>query len=164
MALYGAPSISPMFSPAFLQRSWSPSSVLPPLQARLPRMLLWWYSPSAPSTGGTLHTGAPSQRSRPVSRPVVLHVPALLLVLLIGPVISLLSGRRSWGSRRWVTSTYRLASLGCCSGGALLALLWLVVPYTLALSIALLAIGVSGSGTLQQRASWPTGCPVRSSR
>ena len=45
----------------------------------------------------------------------------------------------------------RLASLGCYSDGALLALLRSVVPYTLALFVAPPAGGVSGSGALQQR-------------
>ena len=64
-----------------------------PLQASFPRLLLWWHFPRAPSTDGALHTGAPSQRSRQVPRPVVLHAPALLLALLTGPMISRLSGR-----------------------------------------------------------------------
>ena len=73
--------------------SWNPSSVLLPFQTNLPRLFLWLLSPRAPSNGGTLHTGARPQRSRPVPRSVVLHVPALLLALLTGPMISLLSGR-----------------------------------------------------------------------
>ena len=28
------------------------------IQASLPRLLLWWHSPRAPSVGGTLHSGA----------------------------------------------------------------------------------------------------------
>ena len=69
------------------------SSVLPPLSRRVPWRLLWWYSPRAPSTGGTLHIGAPSQRSQSVPRPVLPHVQALLLALLTGLMISLLAGR-----------------------------------------------------------------------
>ena len=69
------------------------SLVLPPLQARPLRLLLWWCFPCAPSTGGTLHTGAPSQGSRPVSRPVVPYVPAFFLALSTGSMISLLPGR-----------------------------------------------------------------------
>ena len=53
----------------------------------------FWRSPCALSIGGTLLTGAPSQRSRSVPRLVVLHVPALLLALLTGPMIFLLSGK-----------------------------------------------------------------------
>ena len=60
---------------------------------RVPWRLLWWCSPRAPSTGVTLHAGAPSLCSRPVPRPVVPHVPKLLMTLLTGPMISLLSGR-----------------------------------------------------------------------
>ena len=56
-------------------------SVLPPLQGSLPRLLLWRRSLCAPSIGGTLHTGAPSQHSQPVPQPLVLHVPALFLEL-----------------------------------------------------------------------------------
>ena len=60
---------------------------------RVPWRLLWWRSPHAPSTCVTLHTGAPSLCSRPVSGPVVPHVSTVLLALLTGPMISLLSGR-----------------------------------------------------------------------
>ena len=60
---------------------------------RVPWRLLWWRSPRAPSIGVTLHTGAPSLCSRPVPRPVVFHVPTLLLALLARPMICLLSGR-----------------------------------------------------------------------
>ena len=42
----------------------------------------------APPNSVSLHTGAPSQRSRPVPRPVVLHVLALPRALLTGPMIS----------------------------------------------------------------------------
>ena len=79
--------------PSFPTEVVGSSSVLPPLQAILPRMLVWGRSPRAPSTGGALHTGAPSQRSRSVPRMVVPHAPALLLALSTGPIISLLSGR-----------------------------------------------------------------------
>ena len=92
----------------------------------------------------------------------LLGLPALLLALLTRPMISLLSGRRSWGSRHRVTSISRLASLGCYSDGAFLALLRPLVPYTLALSVALSAGGVSRSSALQHRFSWPTACPPSS--
>ena len=39
--------------------------------------MFWWRTRRAPSTGRSCHTGAPSQRSRPVPRPVVLDVLAL---------------------------------------------------------------------------------------
>ena len=46
----------------------------------------------APPTGVSLHTGASSQRTRPFSPPVVLHVPELPWALSTGPMISRLSG------------------------------------------------------------------------
>ena len=72
---------------------------------------------------------------------------ALLLALLTESMISLLSGRWSWGfSSIWAPSTSRLASLGCCSGtGAVLALLRLVVRHALVLFIALSIGGVLGT-------------------
>ena len=70
LALYGAPStLSVSLQLSFRLESWSPPSVLPPRQASLPRLFLWWRSPRAPSTGDTLHTGAPSRRSPPIPRP-----------------------------------------------------------------------------------------------
>ena len=95
-------------------------------------------------------------------RPVVPHVPALLLTLQTGPMISLWS----WDPRSiWVLSTFTPASLGCCSDnfGTFLAIFRPVVPHTLALSLALSARGVSGCDALLQRFSWPIGCPPSSS-
>ena len=47
-------------------------------QASLPWLMFWWRNLRAPSTGASYHTGASSQRSRSVPRPVVLNVLALL--------------------------------------------------------------------------------------
>ena len=99
-------SIGGVLGDGALRRSFNPADILPscssgwgrevlllPLQASLPRLLLWWRSLQVPLAGGTLHTGAPSRRSRPVPRSVVLYVPALLPALLTVPMISLLPGR-----------------------------------------------------------------------
>ena len=42
------------------------------------RLILWWRTRRAPTTGGSFHTGTSLQCSRPVPRSVVLYVPALL--------------------------------------------------------------------------------------
>ena len=168
VALYGGLPTQSILSPAvlFWQGLWGPLRFYLHSRHVLWRLLWYvWCSPRAPSTGGTSHIGAPLQRFRPVPRPVVPHVPALFLALLTGPKISLISGRWSWGPRSiWVASTFRLASIfGCCSGtGAVLTLLRPVIPYTLALSVALSAGGVSGSGALQ-RFTLSTGCPPTTS-
>ena len=57
-----------------------------------------------------------------------------------------------WGSHSLrITPKSRLTSPGSCFGGAVLALVRPVVPYTLTLSSVPSAGGVSGSSALQQR-------------
>ena len=57
-------------------------------QANLPWLMLWWRTRRAPLTGGSYHTGASSQCSRTVPRPVVFDVLALtLLELLAVPIM-----------------------------------------------------------------------------
>ena len=99
--------------------------------------MFWWRNRRAPSTGAPYHTGASSQRSRPVPRLVVLDV----LVLL------------SWSCRRsrWCScflpgrysvpftpgysavSQLQVHISGFCPGKKDLALVRSVVPYTLVL-------------------------------
>ena len=75
MAFYGTPSTLPMFSSAILQtevvESFFFHSRLYPSSAVDLVALLALLRPE-------VHTGASSQHSRPVARPMVLHVPALL--------------------------------------------------------------------------------------
>ena len=162
MAPYGASSIQSIFSPAVLQGSWGPLRFYLHFQARPLALALVVFSSrsfdgcyltrwrsfavllAGSSASGTSRTKAPHDavdRADDISS---------LWQMTVGFPFNL------------VTSTSRLASLGCCSGSALLALLRPVVPHTLALSGALSAGGVSSSGTLQ-RSSLPTDCPPSSS-
>ena len=76
---------------------------------------------------------------------------ALLLVQSTEPMTSLLSGRWSSSALLVHLQIPGRPPFGSCSGGrAVLALVRPMVPYTLALSAALSADGVSGSSTLKQ--------------
>ena len=60
-----------MFCPTVLQAgSWNRSCATP--GSSLARLMFWWRTRRAPSAGGSFHTGAFSQRTRSVPRPVVL--------------------------------------------------------------------------------------------
>ena len=64
----------PMFCPAVLLKAGSWNCRCYTRGFRLPWLMLWWRTRRAPSTGGSYHTGASSQHSPPVPRPVVLDV------------------------------------------------------------------------------------------
>ena len=72
--LYGTPSKTADVSPSCCS-DWGPRVSY--FQSRLPWLTFSWRTCRAPSTGGSYHTAAFSQRSRPIPRPVVLDVPAL---------------------------------------------------------------------------------------
>ena len=78
IALDGAPSTPLMFCPAVPFQTGSRNRFCSTPGSSLPWLVLWWRTCRAPSAGGSFHTGASLQRSRPVPRPVVLHVPPLL--------------------------------------------------------------------------------------
>ena len=64
--------------------------------------MLWWRTRRAPSTGDSFHTGASSQGSRPVPRPVVLDLlapPSPGAVDRADDVSCSLAGRAERGSR-----------------------------------------------------------------
>ena len=146
MALYGARSTPPIFSSAVLQTEIVESFFF---HSRLTSL--------GYCSGGAIRT---------LLRPVVPYTLALLRSALgrffdrwyftyqrssrgaVDPADDIPSPWQVILGFPWVTSTFRLASLACCSGGASLALLRPVVPYTLALSLVLSAGGVSGSGAL----------------
>ena len=65
------------FGPAVLIQAGSWNRCCSTPGYRLPWLMLWWRIRSAPSAGGSYHTGASLQRSRLVPRPVVLDVLAL---------------------------------------------------------------------------------------
>ena len=163
IALHGAPSIQPMLCPAVLQGSWGPLRFYPHFQARSLVLALvalssrsfdrWylthWRSFAAlsagPSAGGTSRPSAP-----PGAFDRADDIPALWQMIVRFPF--------NLGHLH-----IQASSVGCCSGGALLALLRPVVPYTLALSVALSVGDVSASAALR-RSSSPTGflpsCPT----
>ena len=98
----------------------------------------WLRTRRAPSTGASYNTGASSQRSRPVPRPVVLDVLALLsrCCRTSRGCSCLLAGGYSIRSLRISVLYYnsRLTSPGPCPDHEVLALVRPVVPYTLTLS------------------------------
>ena len=109
--------------------------------------MLWWCTRRAPSTGGSFHTGASLQRSRPVpgrwyftyerlppgAVDRVDDVPALWQAIFGVPV-------------GFISKFQASLSSGSFSGRAVLALVRPVVPYTLALILTALSAGdVSGS-------------------
>ena len=94
----------------------------------LPRLMLWWRNRRTPSTGGDYHTGASSQRSRLVPRPVVLDVLALPWRSRPSRVYSC-----SLLGRYIVTPGYSTPNPSCPSH-EVLALVRPVVSYTLVLS------------------------------
>ena len=112
--------------------SASPPRRPPVVQAPLDSLANAALAMLLPSTGASYNTGASSQRSRPVPRPVVLDVLTLL---------SWWCCRAGWfpyflagGYRSVLYPNSRLISLGSCSGYEVLEPVRSVVSYTLALS------------------------------
>ena len=132
MVLYGT-SLKPlMFCPAALLQagSWNRSYSTP--GSRLPRLMLWWRTRRAPSTGGSFHTGVSLQRFRPVPRPMVLDVLALLSwrylpALWQVPRVPVYSGlplqAHFSGYLLWSRSPRACAAGGSLHAGAILAAL-----------------------------------------
>ena len=159
MMLYGTPTTLRYFLSCssdwdrgvFYSTSGQPSAALA-LMAHSSRsfhrwLLSYWHFFAALSTGSS--AGATSRTSAP------------LLALSTGPMMFPALWQVPWGSRSLrVTPESRLTSLGSCSGRAVFPLVRPVAPYTLALSSALSAGGVSGSSAQQYCPGQPVASPA----
>ena len=76
--LYSTPLKTAKALPSCSSSGWGCRVLYSTPGYRLPRLMLCWRTRCASSTGGSLHTGASSQRSRSVPRRVVLDVLALV--------------------------------------------------------------------------------------
>ena len=83
MMFYDTPSKIANDLPSCPSSGWGRRVFYSTTGYRLSRLMLWWRIRRTPSTGGSYRTGASSQRSRPVPRPVVERVD--YLVALLGP-------------------------------------------------------------------------------
>ena len=115
-----------MYPPAVYQTGVVVSYFL----ASLPSSMPWWRLRRAPSTGGSYHHGASSQRSRRNPRPVVRDVLVLFFTARsIEPMMFPALREVPWGSRPGYLQTP-----GFLLWYTALVLVWPVVPYILALS------------------------------
>ena len=141
-----------MYPPAVLESGVEESLTSSQIY-RLPPLMLWGCIRRAPSTGGSYHTGAfLPQRSRPVPRPVVLDVLALLVdraedIPALWQVI--------FGVPVWFASKLE----AFCSGRAVLVLVRPVVSYTLALILTTLSAGGVSSSALYNAPCRPLATP-----
>ena len=119
--------------------------------------MLWWRTRRAPSAGGSFHTGASSQRSRPVPRPVVLtnQRSSLGAVDRAADIPCSLAGTMGFPFTPGYLQIQASLSSGFCFGRTILALVRPAVPYTLVLLLSALGRWCLGQYALLQR------CPYR---